>query len=255
MRNGEMSTPDKPLSGRVALVTGAGRNIGRATALALAEDGAAVVVNARTNQAEADAVVREIAGRGGKAMSALADIADEAVVERMVAAAVDRFGRIDVLVNNAALRREKPLDRMTLAEWRDVMSVTLDGPFLCVKACLPHLVRGGAGTIVNLGGMSGHTGAQDRVHVVTAKSGLVGFTRALAQDLAEHRITVNLVVPGLIGTSRAGPEPQHHATHNTLTGERGKPDDVAAAVRFLCGPGARYVTGQTIHVNGGAYLG
>ena len=245
----------QPLAGRVAIVTGAGRNIGRAIALALAADGAAVVVNARANQAEADAVVKEIAANGGQAMSAMADIADGAAVERMVAAVVARFGRIDFLINNAALRREKPLDEMTVAEWREVMSVTLDGPFLCVKACLPHLKASGAGAIVNIGGMSGHTGARDRLHVVTAKSGLVGFTRALAQDLAAHRITVNLVVPGLIGTPRAGPEPQHHSTHHTLTSERGSPQDIAETVRFLCGPGARYVTGQTIHLNGGAYLG
>jgi 3-oxoacyl-[acyl-carrier protein] reductase len=245
----------KPLADRVAIVTGAGRNIGRAIALALAEDGAAIVVNARSNKAEADAVAGEIAARGGQAISVIADIADPAAVDRMVAAAVTRFGRIDILVNNAALRREKTIDEMTLTEWREVMGVTLDGPFLCVKACVPHLRTSGAGAIVNLGGMSGHTGAKHRLHVVTAKSGLVGFTRALAQDLAGDRITANLVVPGLIGTPRAGPEPQHHLTHNTLTGARGTPADVAATVRFLCGPGARYVTGQTVHVNGGAYLG
>jgi 3-oxoacyl-[acyl-carrier protein] reductase len=250
-----MTSATKPLANRVAIVTGAGRNIGRATALMLAEDGAAVVVNARANQAEVDAVVGEIERNGGKAMAALADIADATAVDRMIAAAVGRFGRIDYLVNNAALRREKPLDAMTFAEWRDVMAVTLDGPFLCVKACAPHLKQSGAGAIVNLGGMSGHTGARDRLHVVTAKSGLVGFTRALAQDLADHKITVNLVVPGLVGTPRAGPEPQHHSTHHTLSGERVPPTDVAATVRFLCGPGARAITGQTIHVNGGAYLG
>ncbi|HEY4919609.1 MAG TPA: SDR family oxidoreductase [Xanthobacteraceae bacterium] len=250
-----MTSAQKPLFDRIALVTGAGRNIGRATALMLAEDGAAVVVNARSNQAEADAVVAEIEKGGGQAMVALADIADAAAVERMVAAAVGRFGRIDFLINNAALRREKPLDQMTIAEWREVMSVTLDGPFLCVKACLPHLKRSGAGAIVNVGGLSGHSGARDRLHVVTAKSGLVGFTRGLAQDLADHKITVNLVVPGLVGTPRAGPEPQHHSIHHTLTGDRVPPAEVAATVRFLCGPTARHITGQTIHVNGGAYLG
>jgi 3-oxoacyl-[acyl-carrier protein] reductase len=250
-----MNSAQKPLADRVAIVTGAGRNIGRATALMLAEDGAAVVVNARSNQAEADAVVAEITRNGGQAIAALADIADAAAVERMIAAAVARFGRIDMLVNNAALRREKPLDQMTLAEWRDVMAVTLDGPFMCVKACLPHLKASGAGVIVNLGGMSGHTGARDRLHVITAKSGLVGFTRGLAQDLADDKITVNLVVPGLVGTPRPGPEPQHHSTHHTLTGDRVPPAEVAATVRFLCGPGARHITGQTIHVNGGAYLG
>jgi 3-oxoacyl-[acyl-carrier protein] reductase len=255
MRKGHMSASDKPLSGRVALVTGAGRNIGRAIALALAADGAAVVVNTRANQAEADAVVAEIAQNGGQALAVIADIADAAAVDRMAAAAVAVFGRIDCLVNNAALRREKTIDEMTMTEWRAVMSVTLDGPFLCVKACLPHLRASGAGTIINVGGLSGHTGAKDRLHVVTAKSGLVGFTRALAQDLAGDRITVNLVVPGLIGTPRAGPEPQHNLTHHTLTGGRGTPHDIAATVRFLCGPDARYITGQTIHLNGGAYLG
>jgi len=250
-----MPSSSKPLANRVAIVTGAGRNIGRATALMLAEDGAAVVVNARSNQAEADAVVAEILRNGGQAIAALADIADAAAVERMIAATVARFGRIDILVNNAALRREKPLDQMTLGEWRDVMAVTLDGPFLCVKACLPHLKASGAGVIVNLGGMSGHTGARDRLHVITAKSGLVGFTRGLAQDLADHKITVNLVVPGLVGTPRPGPEPQHHSTHHTLTGDRVPPAEIAATVRFLCSPGARHITGQTIHVNGGAYLG
>src|ERR1700721_2327767 len=141
--NGDVMPSTKPLANRVAIVTGAGRNIGRATALMLAEDGAAVVVNARSNQAEADAVVAEIERGGGKAMAALADIAEASAVERMVEDAIKRFGCIDFLVNNAALRREKPLDQMTIAEWRAVMAVTLDGPFLCVKACLPHLKASG----------------------------------------------------------------------------------------------------------------
>jgi 3-oxoacyl-[acyl-carrier protein] reductase len=243
------------LSGRVALVTGAGRNIGRAIALDLAAAGAAVVVNARTNKAEAAAVAREIEQAGGKALPVIADVADPAAVDRMVAAAVAQFGRVDILVNNAALRREKPLEDMTFAEWREVMGVSLDGPFHAVKACLPHLTASGGGRIVNIGGMSGHTGAQNRLHVVTAKSGLIGFTRALAHDLASAGVTVNLVVPGLIATPRTGPEPAHHLVHHTLTGQRGEPQDVAATVRFLCGPQARYITGQTVHVNGGAYLG
>jgi 3-oxoacyl-[acyl-carrier protein] reductase len=246
---------DTELTGRVALVTGAGRNIGRAIALALAEGGAAVVVNARKNRAEAEAVAREIEGKGGRALAQLADVADAAAVERMVAAAAERFGRIDILVNNAALRRETPLERMDYAEWREILGSVLDGAFHCAKACLPHLRRGGAGAIVNIGGLSAHTGAKDRLHVVTAKSGLVGFTRALAKDLAGDNVTVNCVSPGLIETPRTGAEPQHHSTHATLSGRRGAPGDVAATVRFLSGPAARYITGQTIHVNGGAYLG
>jgi 3-oxoacyl-[acyl-carrier protein] reductase len=250
-----MTDTENELPGRVALVTGAGRNIGRAIALELAAGGAAVAVNVRSNKSEADAVVQEIEAMGGKAAAFIADIADQAAVEKMVAGVVARFGGLDYLINNAALRREKPIDEMTLTEWREVMSVTLDGVFLCVKACLPHLRRSDAGAIVNIGGLSAYTGSKHRAHVVTAKAGLTGLTRALAHDLAQDHITSNLVSPGLIGTPRAGPEPQHHLTHATLTGERGAPNEVATAVRFLCGPGARYITGQQIHVNGGAYLG
>jgi 3-oxoacyl-[acyl-carrier protein] reductase len=245
------------LNGKVAIVTGAGRNIGRAIALALAADGASILVNARSNRAEADGVAREIEAAGGKAIVHIGDVADAAQVQAMVELAVKHFGRIDILVNNAALRREKPFAEMTYAEWREIMNVTLDGTFHCVKACLPHLKKSGAGTIVNIGGLSAHTGAKDRAHVVTAKAGIIGFTRALAHDLAADGITVNCVVPGLIGTPRPKdkPEPAHHLTHQTITGERGRPEDVAAAVRFLCGPGARYINGQAIHSNGGAYLG
>jgi 3-oxoacyl-[acyl-carrier protein] reductase len=245
------------LTGKVAIVTGAGRNIGRAIALALADGGASILVNVRSTRAEADAVAREIEAAGHRAVVHVGDVADPADVQAMAEMAVKHFGRIDILVNNAALRREKPFAEMSYAEWREIMNVTLDGTFHCVKACLPHLKKSGAGTIVNIGGLSAHTGARDRAHVVTAKAGIVGFTRALAHDLAPDGITVNCVVPGLIGTPRPKntPEPAHHLIHQTITGERGRSEDVAAAVRFLCGPGARYINGQAIHSNGGAYLG
>ena len=246
----------KELTGKVAVVTGAGRNIGRAIALTLAAGGASVLVNARSNQSEAEAVVREIEASGGKAIVHIGDVADAKAVQAMADAAVKAFGRIDILVNNAALRREKSFAEMDYAEWREILDVTLDGTFHCIKACLPALQKSGAGTIVNIGGLSAHTGARNRAHVVTAKAGIVGFTRALANDLASDGITVNCVVPGLIGTPRPRdkPEPAHHLTHNTITGARGKPEDVAAMVRFLCGPAARYITGQAIHANGGAYM-
>jgi 3-oxoacyl-[acyl-carrier protein] reductase len=247
----------RELEGKVAIVTGAGRNIGRAIALALADGGASVVINVRGNRTEAEAVAREVEATGSQALVHVGDVADAAAVQAMADAAVKRFGRIDILVNNAALRREKPFAEMDYAEWRAILDVTLDGTFHCVKACLPALRRSGSGAIVNIGGLSAHTGAKDRAHVVTAKAGIVGLTRALAHDLAPDGITVNCVVPGLIGTPRPKdrPEPAHHLTHQTITGERGRPEDVAAAVRFLCGPGARYVNGQAIHSNGGAYLG
>ena len=245
------------LSGKVAIVTGAGRNIGRAIALALADGGASILVNARSNRAEADAVAREIVSNGGKAIVHIGDVADVTAVQAMADAAARQFGRLDILVNNAALRREKAFGEMSYAEWREILDVTLDGAFHCAKACLPALRKSGAGTIINIGGLSAHTGAKDRAHVVTAKAGIIGFTRALAHDLADDGITVNCVVPGLIGTPRPKdkPEPAHHLRHQTITGERGKPEDVAAMVRFLCGPAARYISGQAIHANGGAYLG
>ena len=250
-------TATHELTGKVAVVTGAGRNIGRAIALALAEAGASVLVNARSNRTEAEAVAHEIEASGGKALVHIGNVAIAADVQAMAEAALKHFGRIDILVNNAALGREKPFAEMDYAEWREIMDVTLDGAFHCVKACLAALRDSGAGTIVNIGGLSAHTGAKDRAHVVTAKAGLVGFTRALAHDLSDDGITVNCVVPGLIGTPRPKdkPEPAHHLTHQTITGQRGKPEDVAAMVRFLCSPAARYINGQAIHANGGAYLG
>lgn len=246
---------NKELAGKVAIVTGAGRNIGRAIALQLAQAGAAVVVNARSNKAEADSVVREIEVAGGKAIAQIGDVADPKAVAALADIALKKFGRIDILVNNAALRAEKSFDDMSYEDWRAVMNATLDSAFHCVKACLAALKKDG-GTIINIGGMSAHIGSKNRAHVLTAKAGLVGFTRALAHDLAEDHITANCVVPGAIDTSRSGDsKPAHHLTHGTITGERGKPDDIAAMVRFLSGPGGRYVTGQTIHVSGGAYLG
>src|SRR5207245_10301352 len=223
------------LASKVAVVTGAGRNIGRAIALTLAEGGASIVVKARSNRAEPEAVARAIEAAGGKALVHIGDVADATAVQAMADAAVKQFGRIDILVNNAALRREKPFAEMDYVAWREILDVTLDGTFHCVKACLPALRKSGAGTIVNIGGLSAHTGAANRTHVVTAKAGIVGFTRPLAHDLAGEGRTVNCVVPGLIDTPRAKdkPEPAHHLTHQTMTGERGRLEHVAAVVRFL----------------------
>jgi 3-oxoacyl-[acyl-carrier protein] reductase len=247
---------DRELDGRVALVTGGARNIGRGIAIALAAGGASVVVNCRKARAEAEAVVAAIESAGGKAMCYVADVTDEAGVQSMVAAAVKRFGGLDILVNNAAVRDVTPIDDIDLATWRYVTGVILDGAFICSKAALPALRQSSAGAIVNIGGMSGHTGAAGRPHVVAAKLGLVGLTRGLAHDLAPDGITVNCVVPGLIDTVVAGSSGTGsvHKREGPL-GRRGKPEEVAAVVRMLCGPDARYVTGQEWHVNGGAYMG
>ena len=243
----------KELEGKVALVTGAGRNIGRAIALALADGGAAVVLNSRTSLDEIQSVEREI---GGNAFAVLADITDPAAVERMVAQARGRFGRLDILVNNAAIRAVEPIEGISLERWREVNAVILEGAWNCVRASLQSLKESKDGAIVNIGGMSAHSGAKGRPHVVAAKAGLVGLTRALALDLAPFGVTVNCVVPGLIETARGASSGagSAHQGKETLLGRRGTPQEVAAAVRFLAGPGARYVTGQTLHVNGGAFL-
>jgi 3-oxoacyl-[acyl-carrier protein] reductase len=246
--------PGTELAGKVALVTGAARNIGRATARALAAGGAAVMVNARTSRAEAEKTVEMI---GSRADLHLADVTRPEQVQALVEATVKRFGRLDFLVNNAAVRYETPFQAMRYEEWKEVLAIVLDGAFLCAQAAAPHLIRAGGGTIVNIGGQTGHRGATERAHVIAAKAGLAGLTKALALDLAPHRITVNCVVPGTIESQRGlpgAPERPAHRRAPPPIGRRGEPEEVAAMVRMLCGPDARYITGQAIHVNGGGYL-
>lgn len=245
------------LKGRVALVTGASRNIGRAMALGLAKAGAQVVVNALNSRAEAETVAAEIGA--AQSLVAMADVTDRTAVDAMVKATLDRFGRLDILVNNAAVRGEKPFETLDYATWRKIQAIILDGAFHCTQAALPALKASGQGTIVNIGGLTAHTGGAERAHVITAKAGLVGLTRALAYDLAPHGITVNNVSPGMMDTIRGAStghqQPKHHTTHAPLVGRRGKPEEIAEAVCWLAGPGGRYVTGQVIHLNGGVYLG
>jgi len=248
---------EQELAGKVALVTGGARNIGRAIARELARGGAAVLVNARNSRAEAEETVAGIRAEGGRAAMLLADVTDPAAVAAMVAAGVREFGRLDLLVNNAAVRAETAFADMAYDEWRRVLASILDAAFLCAQACLPHFARAGGGSIVNIGGLTAHRGAAGRAHVVAAKAGIVGLTRALAHELAPQAITVNCVAPGTIDTVRGLPgAPERPPPRQGLPplGRRGTPEEVAAAVRFLCGPGARYITGETLHVNGGGFM-
>lgn len=250
-------TPGSELAGKVALVTGGARNIGRAISRSLAAGGAAVMVNALTSLDEARETVRLIERADGKAAIFVADVTDPEAVAALVDETVKRFGRLDVLVNNAAVRREADFDRITLEEWRRVLAIVLDGAFLCAQAVLPHLTSSGGGAIVNIGGQTGHRGATRRAHVIAAKGGLAAMTKGLALDLAPRNITVNCVVPGTVetvrGTASAPERPDYRRSLPPL-GRRGEPEEIAAMVRLLCGPDGRYITGQSIHLNGGGFM-
>ncbi|MDX1484505.1 MAG: 3-oxoacyl-ACP reductase family protein [Alphaproteobacteria bacterium] len=246
------------LAGQVAIVTGAARNIGKATVLDLADAGAKVAINVQHSVDMAEETKSEIEDRGGEAMVVQADITQEDEVARMVDAVVEDWGRVDILVNNAAIRMRTAVTDMTLEEWHQVLAIILDGAFLCVRAVVPHMREQGSGTIINMGGLTAHRGATERSHVTAAKAGLVGFTKGLATELARDGITVNCVVPGLIDTVRGATaevaQDHEQMLSEVLVGRRGRVDEVSAMVRHLCGPHSRYITGQTIHVTGGAYL-
>jgi len=245
------------LDGKVALVTGAGRNIGRAVALRLARDGATVIVNGRGDRGAVGAVVAEIVAGGGRASGSMADIADPDAVVRMVDSVAAAHGGVDILVCNAGLRRQTPLVEMGFAEWREILSVSLDGAFLLARAVVPGMIARGGGAIVGLSGISTHVGTPNRCHVSASKAGLEGLMRALAVELAPHGIRCNCVAPGAVDTSRgasAGPMPSNLADRGIPLGRKATVEEIADSVRFLVGPEGGYVTGQTLHVNGGVFL-
>lgn len=246
------------LEGRTAIVTGSAKRIGRALAMELSRAGANVIVNARSSQAEADDAVADIRRQGGKAVACLADITRPDDVARLIRTAVDAFGGLDILVNNAAIRPHDHFADLDIDKWRAVTSVILDGSFLCAHAAAPHLIASGNGRIINIGGTSAHRGAKDRLPVMTAKSALVGLTKGLALELAPH-VTANCVVPALI-EDEADSKEVFEARRQRMSPDivplqrTGRPRDVASTVKFLCSEGGSYITGQTIHVNGGVYL-
>jgi 3-oxoacyl-[acyl-carrier protein] reductase len=240
------------IAGKVALVTGAGKNIGRAIALDLAAAGAAVAVNTRASKQDADKVVQEIRAAGGQAETYMADIVDAQAVNAMVGGIVKRFGRLDFLVLNASVRKETPFKDMGFDEWKSLLSITLDGSFHCVKACLPHMISAGGGSIVTLGGSAALSGAKKRVHGSVGKFGLYGMTRALAKELGEYKIRVNCVAPGQMNTPRApGRADRPDAATVVPMGRLVEPEEVAHVVRFLCSPSAAMISGQLIYADGG----
>lgn len=242
----------RELEGRVVLVTGASRNIGRKLAEEFAEAGAAVVINTRNSHSEATDLAATLHARGHKAIVAMADVTDRSAVDDMVRLVVDEFGRLDILINNAVAHGYTSFEQMSFETWSHTLSVTLNGAFNCTQACLPHLLKAGGGSIVNMGGMFGHKPHAGRSATSAAKAGLAGLTRALALELASRNINVNYVSPGPVNTVREVPARVDPAT--IPLGRFAEIHEVTGLIRLLCSPAGRYITGQTIHVNGGSYM-
>src|SRR5271167_451873 len=243
------------LDGKVALITGSGRNIGRATALKLAGEGAHIVVNARTNQAEADAVAHEVRDRGVRALAVLADVAKKNEVDALAARALAEFGRVDILINNAAIRPHKPFTEVTTEDWETVRGVVLDGAIYLTRAVIESMVKHEYGRILFFTGEGAFVGGSGRAHVSAAKMGLVGLARGLASEFAARNIRVNVVSPGSIDTTRANPEWYQGRVPSAAgipLGRQGTVDEIAATCLFLVSDDAGFITGQTVHVNGGS---
>jgi len=250
-----IETDTRPLAGKVALVTGSSRNIGKAIARDLALNGAAVAVHGQGDRAAAEATAAELAVHGVRTLVQLGDIADPQACRTLVEATVEHFGRLDILVCNAAIRRQVPFLEMTLEQWREVIGTDLDSVFCLTRAAAPHIVAAGGGSIVCLGGSPSHMGTTQRAHVCAAKMGVVGLARVLANELGPHDINVNVVCPGHVDTTRGASA----GATSTVTAERAMtrkayPEEIAGMVCHLCLPAGRYVTGQTIHVNGGMLM-
>ena len=236
---------------RVALVTGGGRNIGRAIALELGSAGFDVGLLVRADLAAAESSADEVRALGGRSVALTADVRDSAAVRAGADRVRSELGPPTVLVNAAAVRKETPFLDMSPDEWREIIDIVVDGAFVCSREVLPDMLAAGWGRIVMIGGLSGQTGAVHRAHVVTAKAAVVGLTKALALEFAEKGVTVNAVSPGMIDTVRSGAEPRHHGERRIPVGRLGRPEEVAAAVRFLVSDEAAFITGQTLNVNGG----
>jgi 3-oxoacyl-[acyl-carrier protein] reductase len=242
------------LSGKIAVITGASRGIGRQTALTLAGAGATVVLTSRGDAAAA--VAAEVTAAGGQALAFAADVADAEAVHRMVETTTERFGRLDVLVNNAGITRDQLLLRMKREDWDDVLATNLTGTFLCTQAVLRTMLKQRSGRIISISSVVGQSGNPGQTNYAATKAGIIGFSKALAREVASRSITVNVVAPGLIDTDMTrdiSSDAQANWVSAIPLGRLGTPEDVAAAVCFLASDAAGYITGQVLAINGGMY--
>ena len=239
-------------AGKVVLITGGARNLGRAMGTAFATAGASIAINARAQRPEMAETIAAIEAVGGKAISCIADITNRAEVDRMVEAIIKRFGRLDILINNAVTHATKPFLELSFEDWHAPITVTLDGTFHCTQAVVPAIMRVGGGSIINMGGLFGHMPIPNRAPTAAAKAGLAGFTRALALELATYNINVNCVAPGPANTVRASPF--QFDLKRIPFGRFTEPVEIVSTVMMLCGRDGRFITGQTIHVNGGLFM-
>ena len=247
--------PTSPLAGHVALVTGASRGIGRSIAIALAADGAEVVVNYANSPDAADAVVAEIKAAGGQAWSHQANVADEEQVETMVKTVLETCGRLDVLVNNAGITRDGLLMRMKTADWQSVIDLNLTGVFLCTRAVSRSMLKARSGRIINITSVVGLMGNPGQANYSAAKAGVIGLTRSSAAEFASRGVTVNAVAPGFISTDMTKELDVTPILASIPLGRMGQPDEVASAVRFLAAdPAGAYLTGQVLQVDGGMVM-
>ena len=248
--------------GRVALVTGASQGLGKAIAVALAGEGANIVINDVADQKglnlqHAAEVKEELRQLGREAMVVEADVTDDQAVDAMVAKTLQRFGRLDFLINNAGIARDATLRKMTKQEWDAVLGVNLTGVFNCAKAAIEPMGEAGFGRIINISSIIGLTGGIGLCNYAATKAGVIGFTKSLARETARRGITVNAIAPGYITTGlfhQISEEVQGRLLETIPTGRFGAPEDIAQATVFLASDAASYITGQTIHVNGGLYM-